>query len=221
MSRSRVAILISGRGSNMAALIAAAGAPGFPAEIAAVISNRPDAAGLTHARAAGVAVAVVDHRPFGRDRAAFEAALTHELAAHRVDLICLAGFMRLFTADFVAAWSGRMLNIHPSLLPSFPGLDPHGQALRAGVKISGATVHFVTPETDAGPIVAQIAVPVAEDDSAETLAARVLAAEHRLYPLALRLVAEGRVRTEGERCFIAGMRPAPAGELLVPAIEAG
>jgi phosphoribosylglycinamide formyltransferase-1 len=215
MSRKRVAILISGRGSNMAALIAAAKDPAFPAEIAVVISNRPDAAGLARARKAGLAVATIDHRPFGKDRAAFEAVLSRELDAHNIDLICLAGFMRLFTADFVNAWNGRMLNIHPSLLPSFAGLDPHGQALRTGVKISGATVHFVIPETDAGPIVAQIAVPVAEDDTTDTLAARVLSAEHRIYPMALRLVAEGRVRIEGDRCAIAGTIPTLS-ELLVP-----
>ena len=141
MTRKRAAILISGRGSNMAALIAAAKAPDYPAEVALVLSNVADAAGLAHARDAGVATAVLDHRPYGKDRAAFEAALQAALDDHRVELVCLAGFMRLFTAAFVTRWSGRMLNIHPSLLPSFPGLDPHGQALRAGVKISGATVH--------------------------------------------------------------------------------
>jgi len=198
MTRKRIAILISGRGSNMTALIAAARAADYPAEIAVVISNRPDAAGLANAQSSGVATAVVDHKPFGKDRDAFERALTAELDAHRIDLICLAGFMRLFTPQFVQAWEGRMLNIHPSLLPAFPGIDPHGQAIRAGVKLSGATVHFVIPEMDAGPIVAQSAVPVEDDDTAETLAARVLAAEHRLYPQAVRLVAEDRVRiTDG------------------------
>ena len=162
MTRKRVAILISGRGSNMAALIAAAQAASYPAEIALVLSNRPDAAGLATARAAGVATAVLDHKPYGKDRAAFEAALQATLDHHAIELICLGGFMRLFTAAFVQRWHGRMLNIHPSLLPAFPGLDPHGQALRAGVKISGATVHFVIPETDAGPIIAQAAVPVAD-----------------------------------------------------------
>jgi len=136
---------------------------------------------------------VVDHKPFGKDRAAFEAALQKLLDEHRIDLICLAGFMRLFTAEFVQRWSGRMLNIHPSLLPLFPGLDPHGQALRAGVKTSGATVHFVIPETDAGPIIAQESVPVLPDDTSDTLAARVLEAEHRIYPQALRQVIEGTV----------------------------
>jgi phosphoribosylglycinamide formyltransferase-1 len=192
MTRKCVAILISGRGSNMAALIEAAKVPDYPAEIALVLSNVPDAAGLTRARGAAVVTAVLDHKPFGRDRAAFETALQKILDEHRIDLICLAGFMRLFTAEFVQRWSGRMLNIHPSLLPLFPGLDPHGQALRAGAKTSGATVHFVIPETDAGPIIAQESVPVLPDDTSESLAARVLEAEHRIYPLALKRVAEGR-----------------------------
>jgi phosphoribosylglycinamide formyltransferase-1 len=191
MARKRVAVLISGRGSNMVSLIEAAKASDYPAEIALVVSNRADAAGLELARAAGIATEVVDHRPYGKDRAAFERVLQHALDEHRIELICLGGFMRLFTADFVLHWQGRMLNIHPSLLPSFPGLDPHGQALRAGVKISGATVHFVIPETDAGPIIAQAEVPVLATDTPETLAARVLAVEHRIYPEALRRVAEG------------------------------
>ena len=191
MTRRRVAILISGRGSNMAALIEAAKGPDYPAEIALVLSNVPDAAGLARAREAGVATAVLDHKPFGKDRAAFEGALQKILDDHRIELICLAGFMRLFTAEFVLRWSGRMLNIHPSLLPLFPGLDPHGQALRAGAKTSGATVHFVIPETDAGPIIAQESVPILAGDTAQTLAARVLDVEHRLYPLALKRVAEG------------------------------
>jgi phosphoribosylglycinamide formyltransferase-1 len=192
MTRKRVAILISGRGSNMAALIDAAKAPDYPAEIALVVSNTPDAAGLARAREARVATAVLDHKPFGKDRAAFEVALQKILDDHRIELICLAGFMRLFTAEFVQRWSGRMLNIHPSLLPLFPGLDPHGQALRAGAKTSGATVHFVIPETDAGPIIAQESVPILAGDTAETLAARVLDVEHRIYPLALKRVAEQR-----------------------------
>jgi phosphoribosylglycinamide formyltransferase-1 len=204
MTAKRVAILISGRGSNMAALVAAARTPGYRAEIALVVSNVADAAGLARAKEAGIATAVVDHRPFGKDRAAFEAALQKVLDAHAIALICLGGFMRLFTTAFVQRWHGRMLNIHPSLLPSFPGLDPHGQALRAGVKISGATVHFVIPETDAGPILAQGAVPVHDDDTAETLGRRVLAVEHRIYPLALRLLAEDRVRLLDGRCVIDG-----------------
>ncbi|HEV7603080.1 MAG TPA: phosphoribosylglycinamide formyltransferase [Bradyrhizobium sp.] len=196
----RVAILISGRGSNMTALLEAAKAQDFPAEIVVVISDRADAAGLAKARSSGVPAVTIESKPFGKDRAGFEAKLQSLLDDHRVDLICLGGFMRLFTAEFVQRWYGRMLNIHPSLLPSFPGLDPHGQALRAGVKISGATVHFVTPETDAGPIVMQGAVAVRDDDTPETLAARVLEIEHRIYPDALRLVAGGGARLEGGIC---------------------
>ncbi len=193
MGKKRVAVLISGRGSNMAALIAAAGAKDYPAEIVLVVSNRAEAPGLVRAREAGVATAIVDHTRFGEDREAFEAALDGELRARGVDLVCLAGFMRRLTPWFVARWSGRMLNIHPALLPQFKGLDTHRRALQAGVKRHGATVHFVVPEIDSGPIVAQEAVPVLEGDTEETLAARVLAVEHRIYPQALRALAEGRV----------------------------
>ena len=200
----RVAILISGRGSNMAALIEAAKANDFPAEIAVVIANRADAGGLAKAQASGVATVTIESKPFGKDRAAFETVLQRTLDEHRVDLICLGGFMRLFTAEFVQRWYGRMLNIHPSLLPSFPGLDPHGQALAAGVKISGATVHFVIPETDAGPIVMQGAVTVRDDDTADTLAARILEVEHRIYPDALRLLASGQIRLDGDVCKVTG-----------------
>jgi phosphoribosylglycinamide formyltransferase-1 len=196
----RVAILISGRGSNMTALVEAAKAHDFPAEIVVVISNKADAGGLAKARDIGVPAVAIESKPFGKDRAGFEARLQSALDEHRVDLICLGGFMRLFTAAFVQRWHGHMLNIHPSLLPSFPGLDPHGQALCAGVKISGATVHFVIPETDAGPIVMQGAVAVRDDDTPETLAARVLEIEHRIYPDALRLVASGAVNLEGDVC---------------------
>ena len=198
----RVAILISGRGSNMAALIEAAKVDNFPAEIAVVISNKAEAGGLAKAKQSGVATLVIESKSYGKDRAAFEADLQTALDQHKIDLICLGGFMRLFTAEFVKRWYGRMLNIHPSLLPSFPGLDPHGQALRAGVKISGATVHFVIPETDAGPIVMQGAVPVHDDDTSEMLAARILEVEHRIYPDALRLLASGAVRLEGDICKI-------------------
>jgi phosphoribosylglycinamide formyltransferase-1 len=212
----RVAILISGRGSNMAALIQAAMAADFPAEIAVVISNRADAGGLETARANGIPAAAVESKPFGKDRAAFEAVLQSALDQHQVDLICLGGFMRLFTAGFVQRWYGRMLNIHPSLLPAFPGLDPHGQALRAGVKISGATVHFVIPETDAGPILMQGAVGVADDDTPDTLAARILAIEHRIYPEALRLLASGRIRLDGDICKAEGSA-GPGDALISPA----
>jgi phosphoribosylglycinamide formyltransferase 1 len=200
----RVAILISGRGSNMAALVEAARAKDFPAEIVVVIANRADAGGIEKATALGVPAVTIESQPFGRDRAAFEKMLQAALDQHKVDLICLGGFMRLFTAEFVQRWYGRMLNIHPSLLPSFPGLDPQGQALRAGVKISGATVHFVIPQTDAGPILMQGAVAVSDDDTPETLAARILEIEHRIYPAALRLVAGGEVRLEGDICKTAG-----------------
>jgi phosphoribosylglycinamide formyltransferase-1 len=199
----RVAILISGRGSNMAALIDAARLADFPAEIVAVISNRADAAGLEKAAASGIATVVIESKPFGKDRAGFEAVLQRALEENKVELICLGGFMRLFTAEFVQRWYGRMLNIHPALLPSFPGLDPHGQALQAGVKISGATVHFVIPETDAGPIIMQGAVAVADDDTAETLSQRILGIEHRIYPEALRLLASGKLRLEGDICKFA------------------
>jgi phosphoribosylglycinamide formyltransferase-1 len=212
----RVAILISGRGSNMAALIEAATASDFPAEIAVVVSNKADAGGLAKAEAGGVATVIIESKPFGRDRAAFEAVLQSALDQYKIELICLGGFMRLFTAEFVQRWHGRMLNIHPSLLPSFPGLDPHGQALNAGVKISGATVHFVIPETDAGPIVMQGAVAVADDDTPETLAARILTIEHRIYPDALRLLASGGIRLEGDLCKTVDSA-GPAGTLISPA----
>jgi phosphoribosylglycinamide formyltransferase-1 len=211
----RVAILISGRGSNMAALIDAAKAADFPAEIATVISNRADALGLEKAAASGIKTKVIESKPFGKDRAGFEAVLQQALDEENIELICLGGFMRLFTAEFVQRWYGKMLNIHPSLLPSFPGLDPHGQALQAGVKLSGATVHFVIPETDAGPIVMQGAVAVADDDTAETLSQRILGIEHRIYPEALRLLASGRLRLEGDFCRIVG-NTERAGTLISP-----
>jgi phosphoribosylglycinamide formyltransferase 1 len=194
IAKKRVAVLISGRGSNMMALIKAAKAKDYPAEIVLVLSNRPDAAGLAHARDAGVATAVLDHRPFADDREAFERALDDTLKKYRIELICLAGFMRLLTPSFIARWRGRILNIHPALLPEFKGLHTHRRALEAGVKRHGATVHFVVAETDAGPIIAQQSVEVLQGDTEEALAARVLAVEHQIYPQALRLVAEGRVK---------------------------
>src|SRR6202163_1523472 len=200
----RVAILISGRGSNMAALIQAATAEDSPAEIVVVISNRADADGLERAKASGIPTLTIESKPFGKDRAAFEAILQSALDQHKIELICLGGFMRLFTAEFVQRWYGKMLNIPPSLLPSFPGLEPQAQALRAGVKISGATVHFVIPETDTGPILMQGAVAVRDDDTADTLAARILEVEHRIYPDALRLVAGGQIRLEDGICKTAG-----------------
>jgi phosphoribosylglycinamide formyltransferase-1 len=204
MARKRVAILISGRGSNMVALIEAAKDTGYPAEIVVVVSNDPAAEGLKRAAASGIATAVVDHKKFGKDREAFERALQNELQAHNIELVCLAGFMRILTPWFVRQWEGRLLNIHPALLPEFKGLDTHARALAAGAKQHGATVHFVVPEMDSGPIVAQAAVPVRADDSEATLAARVLEVEHQIYPQALRWVAEGRVRIDGGRCLIDG-----------------
>ena len=197
MVKKRVAVLISGRGSNMAALIEAAKAPEFPAEIALI------------------ATAVVDHRPYGTDRAGFERALQTAIAQHGIDLVCLAGFMRLLTPWFVGRWDGRLLNIHPALLPAFKGLDTHARALAAGVKIHGASVHFVVPEMDSGPIIAQGAVPVRDDDTPATLAARVLEVEHRIYPLALGLVAAERVRIVGDRCVIDAAYGSE-GKLIVP-----
>ena len=184
----RFAILFSGRGSNMAALLEAAAQPGFPAQPVLALCNVADAPGIALARAHGVETRCIPHR--GLTRPAHEAALQRELDAHLVELICLAGYMRLLTPDFAARWAGRMLNIHPSLLPAFPGLDPHGQALAGGVKLHGCTVHLVTEATDSGPILAQAAVPVLPDDDPATLAARVLRQEHRLYPLALRAFLE-------------------------------
>jgi phosphoribosylglycinamide formyltransferase 1 len=190
--KKRVAVLISGRGSNMVALVEAAQAEDYPAEIVLVVSNRPDAIGLALAREAGIETAIVDHRQFGEDRESFERALDAQLQQHRIDLVCLAGFMRLLSPNFVRRWIGRMLNIHPALLPQFKGLHTHRRALDTGVGRHGATVHFVVPEMDSGPIVAQESVPVLEGDTEETLALRVLEVEHRIYPQALRLVAEDR-----------------------------
>ena len=214
MTRKRVGVLISGRGSNMAALIEAAKASDYPAEIALVLSNRPEAGGLVTARREGIATAVVDHTAFEKDRTAFERVMQAELDKHRIELVCLAGFMRLLTPTFVEHWQNRMLNIHPALLPAFKGLDTHARALAVGVKVHGATVHFVVPDMDSGPIIAQGAVAVRDDDTEESLAARVINIEHRLYPMALRLVAEGEVRIENGRCFVA--RATPEGALLVP-----
>lgn len=215
MPRKRVAVLISGRGSNMAALIEAAKDKTYPAEIVLVLSNKPDAGGLVTARDSGIATAVVDHRDFGKDRAGFDAAMQKIFDAHRIDLVCLAGFMRLLSVDLVTTWHNRMLNIHPALLPAFKGLDTHRRALEAGEKRHGATVHFVVPEMDAGPIIMQGAVTVHADDTEETLAARVLSVEHRIYPAALKLVAEERVSVVEGRCLIDGV-PVPNAETLIP-----
>ncbi len=213
--RRRVAVLISGRGSNMTSLIEAAGHPAYPAEIALVLSNRPDAAGLERAAAAGLPTGVVDHKAYpGRE--AFEADLHRAVEASGAELVCLAGFMRVLTPGFVERWTGRMLNIHPSLLPAFKGLHTHAQALAAGVRIHGCTVHFVVPELDSGPIVAQAAVPVVDGDDEAALAARVLAQEHVIYPRALALVASGRAALEGGRVRFADGSGRASGALAAP-----
>ncbi|MBO0742340.1 MAG: phosphoribosylglycinamide formyltransferase [Hyphomicrobiaceae bacterium] len=202
--KKRVAVLISGRGSNMMALVEAARACDYPAEVALVISNRPEAPGLQRAKDARIKALAIDHKAYAT-REAFDGAIEAQLAADGIELVCHAGFMRIQTEAFAARWLGRQLNIHPSLLPSFKGLHAHKQALDAGVRVSGCTVHFVTAELDAGPIVAQAAVPVLADDTPQTLADRVLSAEHRLYPLALALVASGRARLEGGRVLLSAL----------------
>jgi len=202
MIRRRVAILISGRGSNMASLIEAARAADFPAEIALVLSNRPDAEGLERAKEAGIATCAIDHKAYP-DRESFEQALDAALAEHDIAFICLAGFMRVLTEGFVKRWSGRMVNIHPSLLPLYRGTQTHRRALADGVLVHGCTVHFVVPELDAGPIIAQAVVPVVPGDTEESLAARVIVQEHRLYPQALRMICDGTARLENGRVVFA------------------
>ncbi|MGI9417028.1 MAG: phosphoribosylglycinamide formyltransferase [Geminicoccaceae bacterium] len=204
-SRSRVAVLVSGRGSNLGALIKAGEKPEAPFEIALVIANRPGAAGLGVAAAAGIASLVVDHKAYD-GREAFERALDKEMNEARVGLVCLAGFMRVLIPWFVTRWQDRLLNIHPSLLPAFKGLDTHARALKAGVRVHGCSVHFVRAELDDGPILVQGTVPVLQDDTEETLAARVLEVEHRCYPLALELVASGRTQIEGGRVMVQGAK---------------
>ncbi|SMG60875.1 phosphoribosylglycinamide formyltransferase [Paraburkholderia susongensis] len=202
----KLVILISGRGSNMEAIVRACASEGWPAQVAAVIANRPDAAGLAFAASRGIATAVVDHRQFP-DRDSFDAALAEQIDIFGPDLVTLAGFMRVLTARFVDHYAGRMLNVHPSLLPSFPGLKTHQQALDAGVRLHGASVHFVTSQLDHGPIVAQSAVPVVAGDTAATLAARVLATEHIIYPRAVRWFVEGRLALEDSRVTLTPPEP--------------
>ncbi len=215
-TRRRTAVLISGRGSNMRALVEAARAPDYPAEIALVLSNRPDAAGLAWARDAGVAVAAVDHKIYaGREE--FERSMQAMLEIHRIDLVCMAGFMRLVTPWFIGQWAGRMINVHPALLPAYRGLDTHARALADGVKIHGCTVHFVVPSMDEGPILAQAALPVLDADTPESLARRVLEQEHRIYPAALARVARGGLLVQGNRVFD-DEPTAVAQPLLVPAL---
>lgn len=202
MAMLKVVILISGRGSNMQALVRAAQHPDFPAQIVGVISNRPDAAGLVWAKEQGVHTEVLDHKAFAT-REAFDQALDQKIAALGAQFICLAGFMRLLTPWFCAQWHDRIVNIHPSLLPAFPGLHVQQQALDYGARFSGCTVHFLRPAMDCGPIIIQAAVPVAQNDTADSLATRILEQEHIIYPKALRWIAEGRVNIHNEHCFIA------------------
>ncbi len=215
--RPRGGVLISGGGTNLQALIDAAAAPDFPAEIVLVISNRPDVRGLQRASAAGIATLVINHRDFD-GRAPFDAALNAALQSAGCQIVCLAGFMRILTPGFINGWAGRMLNIHPSLLPSFPGLHTHQRALDASARIAGCTTHLVTPELDSGPILAQAVVPILTDDTAETLAARVLKQEHRIYPQTLRLLAEGRIRVVDGRAVIDHQAPPDGGILVNPAM---
>jgi phosphoribosylglycinamide formyltransferase-1 len=205
--RLRLGVLISGRGSNLQALIDAFAPPGAPAEVVLVLSNEPAAPGLSRARVAGIRAEVVDHRDH-RDRGAFDRALAAALEAAGVDLVCLAGFMRILSDEVVDRWRDRLVNIHPSLLPAFPGLRTHERAIAAGVRFAGCTVHFVRPQVDSGPIIVQAAVPVRPDDTPATLAARVLEAEHRIYPLAVRWIAEGRVSVTDGRVVVAGVAAA-------------
>ncbi|MBC8732209.1 phosphoribosylglycinamide formyltransferase [Paraburkholderia sp. UCT2] len=202
----KLVILISGRGSNMEAIVRACASEGWPARVAAVIANRPDAAGLAFAASHGIATAVVDHRQFP-DRDSFDAALAEQIDAIAPDLVVLAGFMRVLTERFVDHYAARMLNVHPSLLPSFPGLKTHQQALDAGVRFHGASVHFVTSKLDHGPIVLQSAVPVEAGDTAQSLAARVLATEHIIYPRAVRWFVEGRLALDGSRVTLTPSEP--------------
>ncbi len=215
--RKRTAVLISGRGSNMRALIERARDPLFPAEISLVLSNRPEAAGLAFAKAGSIACATVDHKTYA-SREEFDKAVQEVLEAHRVEIVCLAGFMRQLTPWFVEQWPGRLLNIHPALLPAYRGLHTHERALADGVKIHGCTVHFVSAALDEGPIIAQAAVPVLDSDTPETLAARVLAQEHILYPVCLALVAGGRLKVHGNRVY-SGTEVITPAVLMVPGPE--
>jgi len=218
MAKLKIGVLISGRGSNLQALIDACAGPEFPAEIATVISNSADAQGLERARRAGLPAVFIDHRDFD-DRESFDAALDETLQGAGVGLTCLAGFMRLLSEWFAERWRGRLINIHPSLLPAFKGLNVHERVIDAGVRISGCTVHFVRPAMDDGPVVIQAAVPVMADDDADSLAARVLETEHRIYPAAVRMIAEGRVRIVSERVLIEGAE-GPTGVLFNPMTDA-
>jgi phosphoribosylglycinamide formyltransferase 1 len=214
-ARVKTGVLVSGGGTNLQALIDAAADPSFPAEIVLVISNRPDVGALGRAAAAGIATEVIRHQDFP-ERAPFDAAIDKSLRAAGCEILCTAGFMRILTADFVDGWRGRMINIHPSLLPSFQGLHTHQRALDASARIAGCTAHLVIPDLDAGPILVQAAVPVLANDTSDTLAARVLEQEHRIFPLALQWVAEGRVRVENGRAVIDGQAHPQGGALINP-----
>ncbi|MBE0532707.1 MAG: phosphoribosylglycinamide formyltransferase [Rhodospirillales bacterium] len=215
MARQKLAVLISGRGSNLQSLIDACGEPGFPAEIALVLSNVAGVQGLERARKAKIQTSVISHKDFP-DRESFEDAMHERILGVRPDLVCLAGFMRILTDGFIKRWNNRLINIHPSLLPAFRGLHTHERVLETGARFAGCTIHFVRPAMDDGPIIVQAAVPVRPEDTPDTLAARVLEQEHRIYPLAVRLIAEGRVRVVGERVLIDGATPAE-GTLINPA----
>lgn len=219
MTRKRTVVLISGRGSNMMALVEAASDPSYPADIVRVISDKPTAAGLAKATEAGIPAESVDRKSFA-NKAAFEGALQARLEDAEAEIVCLAGFMRILSPEFVSRWDGRLINIHPSILPSFRGIDTHQRALDAGVRIHGCSVHFVRPDVDAGPIIAQAAIAVSPGDTPESLATRLLPAEHRLFPMALRLVASGRARVEGDHVVIEGMPDQNAVQLIVPDITA-
>jgi phosphoribosylglycinamide formyltransferase 1 len=213
----KLGVLFSGRGSNLNALIEACSEPEFPAEIVIAISNNPEASGIETAEKAGIPCQVINHREY-ESRDTFDAALDATLKSAGVELVCNAGFMRILTDGFVQSWHNRQLNIHPSLLPSFKGLHVHERVIQSGVRITGATVHFVRAEMDEGPIIAQVALPVEQEDTPETLAERVLIAEHQLYPMAVRLVAEGQARVQGERVVFRDIPETKTGPLFIPSI---
>lgn len=217
MAKRKVAVLISGEGTNLQALIDASQQPGFPAEIALVISNKASANGINRAKRAGIETQVIQHRDFAT-REDFDTALDAALKTAGVEFVCLAGFMRILTKGFVEAWRDRVINIHPSLLPSFKGINAIEQALESGVRLTGVSVHFLRPEMDSGPIIAQAAVPVLDGDDADTLAARIHAVEHRIYPAVLRWIGEGRVRVVGERVAVEGVDGDADAPLFSPAI---
>ena len=221
MAKTRLAVLISGRGTNLQALIDACQKADYPAEIALVISNRPNADGLTRAQNAGIATRIVDHKPFGNDdngRLAFEAELDKALNEAAADYVCLAGFMRLFTQDFTVKWRGKMINIHPSLLPAFKGVNVHQRMIEAGVKVAGCTVHFVTGEMDGGPIIGQAALDVHPKDTADTLAQRILALVHQLYPNCVELLVTGKVRIGANNRTVLGEEHSPNAHILMPTL---